>query len=351
MVRQNVNKIQIKTAERETPLPSSPAAKKTMDDYQKNILRFGAQLTPKAVTLLNPPDGAARSDGVVICGMGGSALSGEMIKALKNELKIPVPVVVWKNYGLPRTDFKHPLVIAVSFSGNTEETLSGFSAASKAGLPVAAVGGGGKLKKLALQKGLPFAAFEKNGLAPRQAVGLMFYGTLAILKRIFRGVAVYDLSKSFDCGKMENKGKSLAKKIKGGIPLICASPRNYHLAYDWKIRLNETAKIHAFSLPLPEMNHNELAAVGHRSGEFIFLFLQDDRDDIRIQKRIAAVKRLLQKKKIRSETIEINGKNFPERDFQTILLADWTAYHLALLRKTDPKETAIIEEFKKLKDR
>lgn len=319
-----------------------------MDDYRKNILQLGAQLTPKAVAVFNPPSPALRPDGVIICGMGGSALAGEIIKALKNELKIPVPVVTSQNYGLPRTDFRRPLVIAISFSGDTEETLSGFSAALKAGMPAAAVGGGGKLKELALKNGRPFAAFEKNGLVPRQAVGLMFYGAIAVLKRVFKGVAVPDLNKSFNSGKLENKGRSLAKMIKNRIPVVCASPRNRHLAYDWKIRFNETAKIHAFSLSLPEMNHNELAALGHRSGDFFFLFLQDGRDDIRLRKRMAAASRLFQKKKISSETIEISGENFLERDFQTIALADWTAYYLSLSRKVNPKETPVIEEFKKI---
>ncbi len=323
--------------------------KTTMDNYRKNILRFGAQLTPEAVAIFNPPAPAIRRDGVIICGMGGSALAGAMIKALKDELKIPVPVVTWQNYGLPRTDFKRPLVIAVSFSGNTEETLSGFSAALKAGIPATAVGGGGKLKKLALKNRRPFAEFGKNGLVPRQAAGLMFYGAAAVLKRVFGSVAVPDLSESFNSAILEGKGRSLAKSIKNKIPVICASPRNRHLADDWKIRFNETAKIHAFSLPLPEMNHNELAALGHRSGDFLFLFLQDGRDDIRLQKRIVVAKRLFQKKKIQSETIEIGGKNFLARDFQAIVLADWTAYHLSLLRKVNPMETSIIEEFKKIK--
>ncbi|MBI5147896.1 MAG: bifunctional phosphoglucose/phosphomannose isomerase [Parcubacteria group bacterium] len=347
MVRQNVNKIQKITRDAKLIRFSARREKTTMNEYRKNILNFGAQLTPKAVTILNPA--TAKPDGVIICGMGGSALAGEMIKALKTELIIPVPVITWKNYGLPRTDLKKPLVIAVSFSGNTEETLSGFAAALKAGMPVAAVGGGGKLKELALKNGRMFATFEKNGLAPRQAVGLMFYGTAAILKRIFRDITVPDLSNSFNSDKLENKGKSLAKKLKNKIPVVCASPRNRHLAYDWKIRCNETAKIHAFSLPLPEMNHNELAAIGHRSGDFFFIFLQDNRDDARLRKRIAAARRLFRKRKIGSKTVEIGGKNFLERDFQAIALADWTAYYLALARKVNPKETPVIEEFKKIK--
>ena len=102
----------------------------------------------------------------------------------------------------------------------------------------------------------------------------MFYGAIAVLKRVFKGVAVPDLNKSFNSGKLENKGRSLAKMIKNRIPVVCASPRNRHLAYDWKIRFNETAKIHAFSLSLPEMNHNELAALGHRSGDFSFFFFK-----------------------------------------------------------------------------
>ena len=160
-----------------------------MDSYLKHIERFNEQLTRRGLAAGNM-DVLRRKkfDTVILVGMGGSALPGEIVNAAARELGLRHTVIVWKDYDLPRVSHHHrsPLYIFTSFSGNTEETLSGLrtflkAPGTKRGSRAAVIATGGALFRLARANGLPFITFPAGDLTPRQASGRMFYAISELL--------------------------------------------------------------------------------------------------------------------------------------------------------------------------
>lgn len=291
----------------------------------------------------------------VIAGMGGSALGGELLKAVFANLDIKIH----RDYGLPAAS-PLSLVIASSFSGNTEETVDAFLEARRRGLPVAAVSSGGKLLALAEKEKIPYVALPNENIQPRAALG---YSIRAILKLMGNEDALKDsaeLSKSLNAELAEEEGKKLAEGIKGKIPIIYSSARNFPIAYNWKIKFNETGKISAFANRLPELNHNEMTGFSLSRSNldievqplnikiFSFLFLEDPSDAPRIIKRMQITKQLLESRGFPISNIQFPTSNIWHKIFQNLLVADFTAYYLAEHYGHDPNFVPMVEEFKKL---
>ena len=153
-----------------------------MDNFKKAILEFNKQLSFKSLNISNLNKlKNINPDAIIIIGMGGSGFMGDIISAFKKELNIPVPIVVWKNFGLPETQYKNPLFIFISFSGDTEETISEFNGVKNK----AVVCSGGALSKLAKIQKIPTIIFKNPGIKPRQGSGIMFCGITTILKATF----------------------------------------------------------------------------------------------------------------------------------------------------------------------
>jgi len=154
--------------------------------------------------------------------------------------------------------------------------------------------------------------------------------------------------------EFEAQGKELAKKLKNKVPVIYASEANYALAYNWKIKLNETGKIPAFYNVFPELNHNEMTGFDvkdssrHLSRNFIFFLLRDKNDHPKIQKRMAILKKLYEDRGLPMVTLELKGKNKFHKIFSSLVLADWIAYYTAKQYSLEPEQVPMVEEFKKL---
>ena len=146
----------------------------------------------------------------------------------------------------------------------------------------------------------------------------------------------------------------LAATLVGKVPVIYASHRNAAIAYNWKIKMNETGKIPAFMNVIPELNHNEMTGFDvHKSTEklinnFYTLILRDEEDDPRIHKRMEILERLYNKRDIPTEIIAIEGTGRFEKIFSSLYLADWVAYYTAQEYGSDPDNVPMVEEFKKL---
>lgn len=315
-----------------------------MDNFKKAILDFNRQLTPSALRYfrLNKLKNS-KPDAIIIVGMGGSGQAGFLTADLKSELKIPAPVVIWENYGLPKTNYKKPLYIFVSFSGNTKETISGFS---KAKLK-AVICSGGNLKILAEKTGSPLTIIPANNLAPRQANGLLFYGIIKIIKIVYPSVKTIPLTK-LNPKSLEKTGSKIAKKLKKKTVLIYSSPKNNHLSYIWKTNLNETAKTPAFAGTFPEMAHNEIVTFINRPKNLIIIFLENVSNDIQNKKKIGIVIKLLKKYGVPALRIKLNGKNELEKTWNSVILAQWVSYYLAKIKKVEPTETKLIDQIKEL---
>ena len=195
----------------------------------------------------------------ILVEMGGSHLQGELLKSVRPAFDL----VVHRDYGLPELSesaLKNSLIIASSYSGNTEETISAFEEAIEKGYPVAASSIGGKLIELAKQHEVPYVQIPDTGIQPRSALGFTFK-TLAKLtgqEEVLRDAAT--LASQLAPEEYEEKGKALAATLKGSVPVIYSSRRNESVAYNWKIKFNETGKVPAFYNVFPELNHNEMTA-------------------------------------------------------------------------------------------
>ena len=159
-----------------------------------------------------------------------------------------------------------------------------------------------------------------------------------------------------NAARFEEIGKQIAEKLKGKIPLIYASNKNYSIAYNWKIKFNETAKTPAFYNLFSELNHNEMNgfditdSTRELCDKFHFLFLIDTIDHVRIRKRMDVLERQLRERGFSVETISLGAGSMLQKIFSSLLTADWAAFQLATLYGRDPEQVPMIEEFKKLID-
>lgn len=288
----------------------------------------------------------------VVSGMGGSSLAGDLMKVWNPLLDL----VIHRDYGLPEiseADLSRTLVIASSYSGNTEETLSALDTAIEFGLAVAVVAAGGKLLAKAKELGLPYVELPAGGIQPRMATGFSIKAILALLGMDEALSEIASLAK-LNTKPFEVAGKKLAEKLLGKVPVIYSSRVNIPVAYNWKIKFNETAKIPAFANRFPELNHNEMTGFDRvpttrgLSENFHFVFLRDSEDHPRIGKRMEVTAKLYRDRGFAVEEIELSGGNVWEKIFSSTLLADWTAYFLAEAYGVDPEKVPLVEEFKKM---
>ncbi len=325
-----------------------------MDSYLQNIIRFNEQLTHRGLQSERLASLAKlRPDAVVVCGMGGSALAGDIIQGIRDELGLSVPVIVHKDYGLPRISPSHkkPLYIFISFSGNTEETLSGLKQAikgqrSKVKGQIGVITTDGELLRIARAKNLALISFPAGGLTPRQASGRMLYAISELLlaaRLILRRPKEYTALKPV---QMKRSGYALARRLKNKLIVIYSDERDRYLGYLWKIKFNETAKTPAFADTIPEMNHNELVGFEKKLFPAAALILEESTDTKQLKKRITINKKILAAHGVQPIKIPLTGKTRLERTWRTIMLADWTSYALAELRHIDPHETRIIDKLK-----
>jgi glucose/mannose-6-phosphate isomerase len=290
---------------------------------------------------------------VIVAGMGGSHLAADVLKGYDHTLSI----VIHRDYGVPYIapeKKKHTLLIASSYSGNTEETIDAFHQAGKQGIARAALSVGGTLMRLARAARVPFIRIPDTGIQPRCALGFSITA-LAALMGLERVIAeLSGLSKTLKPLSLEQQGKSLAKQLKGSVPLVYASTPNEAVAYNWKIKFNETGKIPAFYNVLPELNHNEMtgfdiAPVTEKLSKRIkVLLLKDGADHPRVITRMNVLSRLYRKRGLEVIPIALRGKTRFTRMFSSLILADWAAYYTAAQYGLESEQVPMVEEFKRM---
>lgn len=331
------------------------------DLYQKHIETFNAKPSTFFVQRKNfaPITRSAKPDGVIIIGMGGSGIAGDLLLGLKKEIKLQVPVVLWKNRGLPETHFKKPLFVFISFSGNTEETLSGlrqilnkphtFPRSGARRTLVSVITTGGKLKTIAEKNKIPFISFLDQQLTPREAIRYTFHTLLLTLKSYFPEISVTAAfpKKHANSSSIRKSAGRLAKLIHSKIVLIYTNDAYSHIGYVWKIILNETGKHPTFVNIIPEMFHNEIASFEKNQFQFLAIFIIPSNCNKTDLKKIAMARRLLRSKRVRCETLKLNGNNKIESTWNAIELSHWVGLYLAKIKKTNPSTTPIIEKIKR----
>ena len=322
-----------------------------MTSFEKNLRRFESQLSSRNIKTANFKGlKDPKPDAIVICGMGGSGLAGDIIREHAAILKIPVPVVTLKNDGLLPLPFKRPFYICISFSGNTEETIhcltEALKAKKKSGIAIV-TGRGGTMRKIAEKKMLPAAYFDPGDLTPREASGMMYYGIASVLQAIFPAVAVRDLSRTIKAAQFSARGISLAGKLKGKNILVYSDEAHAALGYIWKISFNETGKNAAFWNTYSEINHNEIVGFENIKGPWFALWLTDPALERKNKDKIKFVAQKMKQRGIESAMIPLEGKNDEEKFWNGVAFAWWTALGLAKKNGVAPEETKIIDELKK----
>ena len=313
----------------------------------KSIIHFPKQFswTPELVGDIKK----TRTSKYILVGMGGSHLAADLIRITHPH----VSFVVHKNYSLPslpESELNESLIILSSYSGNTEEVLHVFEEVQKHAMKCAIITTGGKLLELAQKHNIPYVQLPDVGVQPRMATGFSLKALLKIMGDDRALSELRELGTILRAEDFEEKGKHVAQTIEGLVPIIYASETNFPIAHNWKIKLNETGKIPAFSNMVPELNHNEMTSFSNPrfAKKFCFLVLKDEMDHPRIVKRMEILKTLLTEKGASVYDIDISHDNVWYKIFSTLLLADWSAYYMAQNLGHDPTEVPMVEDFKKL---
>ncbi len=315
--------------------------KSNMKEVLEAFPRHCTEALSLAGGLMAPKDIA----NIVVCGMGGSAIGGDLLKTYMTDSDIPV--VVNRSYKLPNFVDKDTLVFAVSYSGNTEETLEAVTEAKKRGAKIIAITSGGKLGSLA-DKVIKVPA----GFQPRAAVGYLFFPMISVLYNSkLIDVKNSDLNEMVkllqDKDYFENEGKRLAKLIKDRTPIIYSSDKFEPIAYRFKTQIQENAKSPAFNNVFPEMNHNEINAFQFMErSKFVVFIIRDEGDHPRIKKRFDICSDIMTDR-VDVEFIETKGKSLLARMFSTLHLGDMVSYELAMNLRVDPTPVEVIEGLKK----
>jgi glucose/mannose-6-phosphate isomerase len=306
------------------------------------------------------PAGYSDIDKVVILGMGGSAIGGEILRRLCSD-RAGLMIATHRDYGLPGYVDERTLVIATSYSGTTEETLDGFSKAMVANCKRIAITTGGKLRSMAEEGQTPLVPVDYKS-PPRAALGHLFVSLLGILhslkllpdisQEIDEMIAVL---KTMSARLMEdvplssNQAKALSTQMAHKVPVIYGAGSLTPVAYRWKTQLNENSKCWAFAEVLPELNHNSVVGYGFplQMKELAHvIMLYSPSLHYRHKERMKVTQELLERAGIGYALVEAEGESILAQMMGLILLGDWASYYLAILHEVDPSPVPPIDYLK-----
>ena len=287
---------------------------------------------------------------VVIAGMGGSAIGGDLAAAVAAGTST-MPVLVHRDYDLPAHVDPQTLVIASSYSGNTEETLAAFRAARERGCHLAAVTTGGELMRLAREWHAPLVSFDYVS-QPRAALGYLFISMLGILRALdVLHDPTADLEEALaaledrrglfapESPLSQNPAKQLASRLFGNVPIVIGAGALVPVARRWKTQLNENGKSWAYFEALPEMNHNALSGIHfppEAADRFRVILLQQASLHPRNALRLDLTRQVLEGQGIGCERVLVPGGSELAQILSAVQLGDFASTYLALLYGADP---------------
>lgn len=297
---------------------------------------------------------------VIILGMGGSAIGGDMVARIA-QVEGKVGVQVHRDYDLPPWVDEHTLVIASSYSGNTEETISAFTKAIETPAKKLAITTGGRLQQLASENSVPLFMFNYKA-EPRAAFGYSFFSLLAFLNNLgIIPTESLDVDETIELLEKQardwdksvplesNEAKHLASELSGHLIAIYGAGILTKVADRWKAQFNECSKTWAFAEAFPELNHN--AVVGYQFPsllvEDIFVvILRTTTVDSRIKMRCDVTCELLDNAGVSHALVESEGKSHLSQLMSTVLFGDFVSYYLAILNDVDPSPVEAIDFLK-----
>jgi glucose/mannose-6-phosphate isomerase len=310
-------------------------------------------------TLPDPAD----IDNVVVLGMGGSGIAGDVVQAV-GTATLPVPVTVLKQYRTPAFVGPRTLAFAVSYSGNTEETVEMARGALAAGARLVAISNGGALAEVAGGDGGLHIPCTPDIAMPRLALGALVAPLLVVLFRMgMLPEAHAALAKAQeqlqqrrdacapDADPSRNPARELARKIDRTIPIVYgAGGLGGVAAARWKASINENAKAPAFWNMFPELDHNEICGWGQHGDVtrqvFTLIELHHGLEHPQLERRATATREMIEEALHQVLIVEAQGEGRLAQLLDLMYLGDWTSYYMALANDVDPGPIDAITQLK-----
>ncbi|MGQ9585754.1 MAG: bifunctional phosphoglucose/phosphomannose isomerase [Anaerolineae bacterium] len=308
------------------------------------------------------PEGHRSAKALVVAGMGGSAIGGDLLRTWAEPLS-PVPILVCRDYRLPHWVGPSTLVVASSYSGGTEETLAAFQDALTRGAFAMALTTGGELGSAAEAAGVPCVRIRYRS-APRAALGVSF---VSLLRIAHQAGLVPDPERDLDEGVAEmerlraeigeevpeahNPAKRLAQELYGRPVVVYGAEHLREVARRWKGQVNENAKAWAFYEEIPEMNHNAVMAYESQptvNRTFGVIFLTSPENHPRNQIRFRATADLLRRYGVAYHQVEARGKSRLAQMLTALFYGDYLSFYLAMLYGKDPTHIGTIQYIKQV---
>jgi glucose/mannose-6-phosphate isomerase len=307
------------------------------------------------------PDATSLSS-IVVCGMGGSGVAGDVIRALYRD-RLTVPMDVVKDGVLPEYCGRDTLVVCSSFSGNTAETLACFDAALDRGCRALAISSGGELSRRAEAGGVPVVSIPSDPPAPRAALGLLLFGalgaiaTMGLIPSVVEDLdettkVLEELAGELDPKADENPAKELAAWIDDRVVVVWgADGIGAVAATRWKTELNENAKLPAFAAALPELDHNEVVGWSEGAGKpFALVVLRHHGERPEVAARFPISMQIAEESGAEVREVWARGESGLARVLSLVMLGGAASVYLGIARGFDPTPIAAIDRLKRVLD-
>lgn len=293
-------------------------------------------------------------EGVVVSGMGGSFISGLFLQDMISD-RSPKPLILNRDSKLPRFVDKRYLLVAVSYSGNTEETLRVYLEGVRRGIPIVAITSGGELEDVSRRVGVPVVSVPK-GMPPRAAFPHLTLALAAVILRVIGIDLISELKQASERLKdrlsvQVRNGVELARRLfegvkEGRVPLIYGYSPYLSPGYRFKTQLNENAKVHAFFGELPEANHNEIMGWSGPLGKFTVVLLRGREEPPHMRARLEFLERLMETKNVPMFSLRGEAGDRTCELLSMVFKVDVASIALALLLGVDPTPVGTITELK-----
>ncbi|MDQ3720268.1 MAG: bifunctional phosphoglucose/phosphomannose isomerase [Actinomycetota bacterium] len=295
--------------------------------------------------------------GLLVCGMGGSAIGADLASAVLGD-RLTRPLHVVRGYSPPGWLTSEVFVLCSSYSGETEETLACYEAARVADAPRAVLTTGGRLAAAAREDGVPVIGIP-SGMQARAAVIYMVVGTLAVAAACnaapsIRGeveqaeALLRSLGDQWGPGSSGSLAAEVARGLHGTVPIVHGAGPTLPAAVRWKIQINENAETAAYASALPEGNHNEICGWerGRSLAPLSAVFLENADQHPRVRRGVEFTAELARRAGATCTLIEAQGESPFERVLSLVLLGDLVSVYLAVLGDVDPTPVEAIDRFK-----
>lgn len=322
-----------------------------MDKYVSGFsqqLREAVEIGNKAQ--LNAPKNTITN--VLICGIGGSGIGGQIVAKL-TQLEAKIPVATCNEYFLPAYVNENTLLVASSYSGNTEEVLSLVEQATERNAEIACITSGGKILEIA--KANDYNVIEiPGGNPPRACLGYSFTQLLVYMAHygIINGSAIPSIEKAIQF--IDDEEESIVKiaeekaaELSGKLPIIYSSAVYDAVAVRFKQQLNENSKMLCWNNKFPELNHNEIVGWTKENKDLAVVFINCKDDYYRTEARKNFTKNLVKNYTGSICNLDVKGENDIVKVIYLIHLTDWISVKIADLNGTDPIEIRVIDALKK----